>query len=37
MGSFAGTFPFVLVHLALLIAWLLANSGKIPKGMAFRL
>ena len=26
----------MLVHLALLIAWLLVNSGKIPKGMAFR-
>jgi len=29
IGSFAGSLPFVLVHLALLIAWLLLNSGKI--------
>ena len=35
IGSFAGSLPFVAVHLALLIAWLLVNSGKIPKARPF--
>ena len=35
IASFAGSLPFVLVHLALLIAWLLVNSGKIPKARPF--
>jgi uncharacterized membrane protein len=29
IGSFAGSLTFVVVHLALLISWLLVNSGKI--------
>jgi uncharacterized membrane protein len=29
IGSFAGSLLFVLVHLALLVVWLLVNSGKI--------
>jgi uncharacterized membrane protein len=35
IGSFCGSVPFVLVHLALLIAWLLVNGGKIPKARPF--
>jgi uncharacterized membrane protein len=35
VGLFAGSIPFVMLHLALLIAWLLVNSGKIPKARPF--
>lgn len=35
IGSFAGSLPFVLVHLILLVAWLLVNSGKIPTARPF--
>jgi uncharacterized membrane protein len=30
VGAFAGSPRFVVLHLVLLIAWLLVNSGKIP-------
>jgi uncharacterized membrane protein len=30
VGSFAGSLPFVLIHLILLIVWLMANTGRIP-------
>jgi uncharacterized membrane protein len=30
VGSFAGSLPFVVLHLVLLIVWLLVNSGRIP-------
>jgi uncharacterized membrane protein len=29
VGSFAGSLPFVMLHLGLFVAWLLVNSGKI--------
>jgi uncharacterized membrane protein len=29
IGGFAGSLPFVVLHLVLLVAWLLINSGKI--------
>ena len=35
VGGFAGSLPFVLLHLVLLIAWLLVNSGKIPRARPF--
>ena len=35
VGSFAGSLPFVVLHLVLLIAWLLVNSGKIPGAPLF--
>jgi uncharacterized membrane protein len=31
VGSFAGSLPFVVLHLVFLIGWLLVNSGKIPR------
>src|ERR1700680_4387158 len=30
VGGFAGSLPFVLLHLVFVIGWLLVNSGKIP-------
>jgi uncharacterized membrane protein len=30
VGGFAGSLPFIVLHLVFLIGWLLANSGKIP-------
>jgi uncharacterized membrane protein len=30
VGGFAGSLPFVVLHLVFLIGWLLVNSGKIP-------
>jgi uncharacterized membrane protein len=35
VGLFAGSIPFVMLHLALLIMWLLVNTGKIPKARPF--
>jgi uncharacterized membrane protein len=35
VGGFAGSLSFVVLHLLLLIAWLLVNSGKIPKAQQF--
>src|ERR1700674_1502685 len=35
VGVFAGTLQFVLLHLVLLIAWLLVNSGKISGARPF--
>lgn len=35
VGVFAGSPPFVVIHLAILIVWLLVNSGKIPIARAF--
>ena len=35
LGVFAGSLPFVVLHLALLIAWLLVNSGRIPGAKPF--
>jgi uncharacterized membrane protein len=35
VGVFAGSLPFVLLHLVLLIAWLLVNSGKISGARPF--
>ena|ERR1700732_691959 len=35
VGGFAGSLSFVVLHLLLLIAWLLVNSGKIPKARPF--
>lgn len=29
VGGFAGSLPFIVIHLLLLIVWLLANTGKI--------
>jgi uncharacterized membrane protein len=29
VGVFAGSPPFVVFHLALLVVWLLVNSGKV--------
>src|SRR6202165_3559040 len=34
-GRFAGSLPFVVLHLVFLIAWLLLNSGKIPRARPF--
>ena len=31
VGVFAGSLLFVVLHLVLVIAWLLVNSGKIPR------
>ena len=31
VGIFAGSLPFVVLHLVFAIGWLLLNSGKIPK------
>jgi uncharacterized membrane protein len=30
VGSFAGSLPFVVLHLVFFDGWLLVNSGKIP-------
>lgn len=30
VGLFAGSLPFVVLHLVLLVGWLLLNSGKVP-------
>ena len=30
VGLFAGSLPFVVFHLVLLLVWLLVNSGRIP-------
>src|ERR1700676_5608294 len=35
VGVFAGSLQFVLLHLVLLIAWLLVNSGKISGARPF--
>ena len=35
VGGFAGSLFFVVLHLALVIAWLLVNSGKIPGARPF--
>ena len=35
VGGFAGSLFFVVFHLALVIAWLLVNSGKIPGARPF--
>ncbi|MDP9159080.1 MAG: DUF1003 domain-containing protein [Acidobacteriota bacterium] len=35
LGVFAGSVSFVVLHLALLTAWLLFNSGKIPGARPF--
>jgi uncharacterized membrane protein len=35
VGGFAGSLSFVVLHLLLLIAWLLVNSGKIAKVQPF--
>src|ERR1700688_423813 len=35
VGVFAGSLPFVVLHLVLLIGWLLANSGKISGARPF--
>src|ERR1700674_149077 len=31
VGVFAGSLPFVVLHLVLVIAWLLVNSGQISR------
>jgi uncharacterized membrane protein len=35
VGGFAGSLLFVVLHLVLLAAWLLINSGKIPSARPF--
>ena len=35
VGLFAGSLLFVVLHLMLLVAWLLINSGKIPSARPF--
>ncbi len=35
LGVFAGSFPFVMLHLVLVTGWLLVNSGKISGVQAF--
>src|SRR5665811_1421328 len=35
VGGFAGSLFFVVLHLVLVIAWLLVNSGKIPGARPF--
>jgi uncharacterized membrane protein len=35
VGGFAGSLSFVVLHLLLLFAWILVNSGKIPKAQPF--
>jgi uncharacterized membrane protein len=35
VGGFAGNFLFIVLHLVLLVAWLLINSGKIPSTRPF--
>jgi uncharacterized membrane protein len=37
VGGFAGSLLFVVLHLVLLVAWLLINSGKIPSARPFDL
>ena len=36
VGVFAGSLPFVVLHLGLVIAWLLVNSGQISGGKTVR-
>jgi uncharacterized membrane protein len=35
VGGFAGSLPFVVIHLVLVIAWLLVNSGRILRVRPF--
>jgi uncharacterized membrane protein len=35
MGSFAGSLPFVVIHLVLIIGWLLVNCGKVLSATPF--
>src|SRR6202022_4934173 len=35
VGVFAGSLPFIALHLVFLIGWLLVNSGKIPWARPF--
>src|SRR6202022_1617589 len=35
VGVFAGSLPFIALHLVFLIGWLLVNSGKIPTARPF--
>jgi uncharacterized membrane protein len=35
VGAFAGSLPFIMLHLVLLISWLLVNSGRIPSARPF--
>jgi uncharacterized membrane protein len=35
VGNFAGSLPFVVLHVLFLIGRLLINSGKIPTGQPF--
>jgi uncharacterized membrane protein len=35
VGGFAGSLLFIVLHLVLLVAWLLINSGKIPSARPF--
>src|ERR1017187_2053788 len=35
VGVFAGSLLFIVLHLVLVIAWLLVNSGKIPGARPF--
>jgi uncharacterized membrane protein len=35
IGVFAGSLLFVVLHLVLVVAWLLINSGKIPGARPF--
>jgi uncharacterized membrane protein len=35
VGGFAGSLPFIAVHLVLLLAWLLVNDGEIPWARPF--
>jgi uncharacterized membrane protein len=35
VGVFAGSLLFVVLHLVLVVAWLLINSGKIPSARPF--
>jgi len=36
VGVFAGSLPFVVLHLVLVIAWLLVNTGQISGGKTVR-
>ena len=35
IGGFAGSLPFIAVHLVFLLAWLLVNDGEIPWARPF--
>jgi uncharacterized membrane protein len=35
VGGFAGSLPFIAVHLVFLLAWLLVNDGEIPWARPF--